>query len=803
MTVEHDNKAAVEFLLRWKPGGPWVLTAIRPDRKHIATQTFDPHSIADLGTWLGEYNGNRNIYFHVNPTFKPMGKKAEREDIASLSWLHVDIDPRAGEDLGEEQARALELVTTKLPTGVPKPTCVIFSGGGYQAFWRLEEPLELTGKLPEAEDAKLYNLQLEILFGGDNCHNVDRIMRLPGTINIPDDRKRKKGRVEALAHVVEFTNALYTLASFSKAPEIQSTNDASFGDSGGGSGIHVNVGGNVTRTNDMLDLEEYEVPPNIQRIIGTGTDEFSDVSKRKDNTKSSWLFQAVCGLVRCEVPDEIIYGIITDKDWPIAESVLAASNADRYAKRQIERAKEVAIDPKLEWLNRNFAVIENIGGACRIIEEVEDDFSDGDNSFKRTRLTVQSFADFKNRYMNKPIQIGVDADGVPKYKPMGEWWLSNPHRRQFRTITFAPGRDVVNAYNLWQGFACPSIPGDCNLYLDHLRDNVCLGNQEHFDYLMGWMARMIQQPAQAGEVAVVLRGGKGTGKSFFAVELGKLLGRHFLHVSNGSHLTGNFNAHLRDLVLLFADEAFYANDRKHESILKTLITENTLTIERKGVDVETAPNFIHLIMASNDRHVVPAGPGERRFFVLDVGREHQQDSQYFSAISKQMDSGGREALLHMLLHYDLEGFDVRSVPATEALAEQKRLTMASEQEWWYQKLMKGCILKRTDGWPNQISKAALVDDYVSHMKDFQIPRRATETMLGIFYKSIWPGTTIKSTLPMIASEYTDEFGHVRLSDKVRVPHFRLPTLDDFRTKWDEEMFPGEWPDHEADDAPPF
>ena len=106
-------------------------------------------------------------------------------------------------------------------------------------------------------------------------------------------------------------------------------------------------------------------------------------------------------------------------------------------------------------------------------------------------------------------------------------------------------------------------------FLGHIRSNVCQGNQQYYVYLLGWMARLVQKPNQTGEVAIVLRGGKGVGKSFFAKHFGKLFGRHYLEVSNSSHLVGNFNAHLRDTVLLFADEAFYAND-KNTCRFKTL-----------------------------------------------------------------------------------------------------------------------------------------------------------------------------------------------------------------------------------------
>src|SRR5262249_30889666 len=157
---------------------------------------------------------------------------------------------------------------------------------------------------------------------------------------------------------------------------------------------------------------------------------------------------------------------------------------------------------------------------------------------------------------------------------------------------------------------------------------------------------------------------------FFATHFGHLFGRHYMQVSNPSHLVGNFNAHLRDTVLLFADEAFYAGDKKHEGILKTLITEDTIPIESKGVDVVTCPNFVHLIMASNEPHIVRAGIDERRFLVLDVGEGHKQDIEYFKAIASELENGGYANLLDFLLRYDLSGFEVRTVPGTAALSEQ-------------------------------------------------------------------------------------------------------------------------------------
>lgn len=777
-----DNAAAIEFLLRWMPDGPWVLTAIATDRKSINTQTFYPTDLKSVQLWLAEHNGKRNLYFHVNPPMHDIKKKAEREDIKSVDWFHVDIDPRAGEDLGEERIRALGLLTTKLPKGVPEPTVVIFSGGGYQAFWRLTNPIPIDGDLPKADDAKRYNIQLEMMFGADNCHNIDRIMRLPGSINIPDARKRKKGRVETLAELVSFNDLAYSTSEFIKAPELQTETEQIKG------GIVVKVSGNIERIDDVSELDQWDVPDRVKVIMVQGS--HPDQPKEGDNSRSAWLFDFCCQMVRCGVPDDVIFSIVTDPEWGIAESVVEVKGGgEKYALRQIQRAKESAIDPWLAYFNEKYAVIKQFAGRCLVVNEVFDPVL-GTN-----KLMKMTLPQWEQGYENKFVQVGEDANGNPKWKPAGVWWRKHPQRRQFETIVFAPEVMVPeDCYNMWKGFAVSSIPGECDLFLAHVHDNVCNGDEEHYDYLMKWLGRLVQKPASPGEVAIVLRGGRGVGKSVFANVVGSLFGRHYMQVSNSSHLVGNFNSHLRDLVLMFADEAFYAGDKKHESVLKMLVTEATMPIEAKGVDIETAPNYIHLIMASNDMHVIPAGGDERRFFMLDVAQHHQQDNSYFHKLLAQMDDGGREALLHHLRSIDLEGFNVRRVPSTDALREQKLLSLDQDQEWWYQKLMKGQLLYDGDDWPKEVMSRDLVEDYVEHGRRHHISKRSTETTLGRFLHRALPRISTSRRMAKILVPAGDGWTKEK---SIRALFYDIPSLGECREKWEELHGPTDWPQEDA------
>ena len=764
-----ENHNAINFLRQFAPDRPWVLTAIELDRKSIHTKTFNPitpspHKLDDFKRFLVQNNGVRNIYFQVNPLTRTLTKKASRTDIQSLAWLHVDIDPRAGENIDDEQARIHKLLTTKLPKGVPPPTAIIFSGGGYQGFWKLETPLPINGELEAAEEAKRYNLQLELLFKADNCHNIDRIMRLPGTINLPDAKKAKAGRKPQLARLVSFDDSrIYPLSAFSKSAQVQAPEMSGFGLTG----KKVKLENNIPKLNTIDELDQWEISDRLKIIAVQG--KHPDEVKKGDDSRSAWVFDFCCNLVRRNVPDEVIFSVLMDPDFGISESILElGTNATKYAMRQIERAKEEADNPALRQLNEKYAVIQSYGSKCRIVYEVFDPV------LGRPELVAQGVDDFSRWYGNKKVQIGEDDKGVPKFAPLGKWWFYHPDRRGYQSIIFAPNKDITGHYNLWKGYGCQDIPGECGRFLGHIKHILCNDNEEYYQYLINWLARTVQFPDCPGEVAIILRGGRGTGKSFFAKEVGKIFGRHFMQVSNSNHLVGNFNNHLRDKILLFADEAFWANDKKHESTLKTLVTERTLTIEAKGVDAVSAPNFVHLIMASNDQHVVPAGADERRFFVLDVNPEHQQNTDYFGTIAQEMKNGGTEALLHYLKNVDLSNFDVYKAPETEALKEQKLLSLTLEQAWWYSCLQHGTI-GDSEFWPDIIPVTKLMAAYLSYAQALNHNRRSTETSLGIYLKQICPG--IRKRRTRVRQEGIEQ------GAGKQVNIYKLPPLAECRAQW--------------------
>ncbi len=800
--VKHKTKDSIDFLKKWCPEGPWVLTAIIPDGK-TETVTFAPAAWKKAVDWIESHQGKRNLYFHVNPVRGVLNNKASKEDIARMAWLHIDIDPRAGEDFDEERVRALEL----LQKFELRPSVIVDSGGGFQGFWKLRrsEKLDINGVIAKAQELEAYNQQLEKVFQADHCHNVDRIMRLPGTINVPTAKKLSKGRVPTLATLVEWNDVDYSIDQFTAAPRVQSSEEPGLG----GGRPKVKITGNVpdigTEELAAWAIENGKtINDHCLALIATGQD---PIDPTKYPSRSEALFKVCCDLVRAEVPDEMIFAVITGSN-EIAASVKDKPSWENYALRQIERAHEEAIDPMLRFLNEKHAVVSDIGGKCRIISEV------WDNAMDRFRISKQSFEDFRNRYRNRKVIVGHTEKGHPVEKAAGNFWIDHPNRRQYETIIFAPGQEVEDAYNLWKGFACDSLPGNKHeSFLKHIFLNVCSGDEEHYKYLLGWMARLIQHPDGPGEVAVVLRGRRGTGKSFFAKILGGLFGRHFLQVSDSKHLVGSFNAHLRDTVLLFGDEAFFAGDKKHESVLKTLVTEEHLVIEGKGVDAEAAPNYVHLILASNEDWAVPAGLDERRFFVVEMGEENKQDHAFFKKVKSDIDDGGRESLLHFLMTYDLADFEIRRVPQTIALQDQKIMSMSSEVQWLFDKIWEAKTLRTSEDWKPDVLKDSWYDDYIDELqrqgRNFRMPRTAFWKFIGNAMPDGWPITKQETRdVP-----FTNEQGF-EITVRKRAYVCYLPPVEEVREYWNINFGgPFNWPklqgeqasleENEGDDDIPF
>ena len=349
-----DPDAAVAFLKLLRPRGPWALSAIYPDAESsrvvgdsgkLPTRTFMDAKKARA--WIAARSGKANLYYTLNRTGQ-LSKKPDKGDVLAVEYQHVDIDSDDQGSLAGDSVRKAAVVTRLSALNIPGgPTLVVDSGGGLQALWRLDGASDTVEGKTESERV---NEALIAALGGDGpTWSIDHLMRLPGTVNLPDARKRAKGRVPAPTLLLEANDRSYGRWEFPVAPDRPKLDEVE------------TVFGDPEPIDDLDALaNQYSLSDRTLAIIRDG--EGPTPKDGGDNSRSGWLFSGVLSLAYAGVPPEQILGIITDPRWEISASVLAKDNVDEYAERQVrnalrlvtaERSVEFADDISIESISND------------------------------------------------------------------------------------------------------------------------------------------------------------------------------------------------------------------------------------------------------------------------------------------------------------------------------------------------------------------------------------------------------------------------------------------------------------------
>jgi hypothetical protein len=398
-----------------------------------------------------------------------------------------------------------------------------------------------------------------------------------------------------------------------------------------------------------------------------------------------------------------------------SSSNLSSKPSSRTAFKPTLKPAGEDIDDRLGVLNQTYAIVRWNSQTLIMNERFE-----SDNKRILSFMTKDSFL----LWQKNNIFWQENNDGSVKPVELGTAWLKWPNRRQYIDVTFAPNAvERPETYNLWSGFSFePSVEGSCVIFLDHLLKNVCQNNQEYYHWIMSWMADLVQKPERKIGTALVLRGEMGVGKSVVFRHLGALMAMHYLTVQKTEHVTGRFNGHLVDKLLIFLDEAFWAGNKEAESSLKTLVSEDGVAVELKGKDLYYMRSYIRIGMSTNSDWSVPTGlRDERRFAVFDVGDAVKQNHEYFALMEKELMNGGYAKLLHTLLNYQYDPYAVAVIPKTEALLEQKMFSMSHELRWWSTCLNDQRVATvESVGWPLKISREEFYNSYLDYCKKMNV-----------------------------------------------------------------------------------
>ncbi len=298
------------------------------------------------------------------------------------------------------------------------------------------------------------------------------------------------------------------------------------------------------------------------------------------------------------------------------------------------------------YLNQFFCIFDNLPGVC------------GFRRDRRQAYTISKVTDIMRTNNPSIMNEYFQSDYVKRYKEY-----------TFRPTMFNTRGLVYNSYI--PPPASISFDADivkrekCPKWFEFIYRVIAGGNVSVARWINAWISVLMVKGKTSK--SIVLTGAKGTGKTTFGDVVGDLVGRdYFLSLEDLQRIGSNFNSLFERKILTVIQEVDAGGGRDRvQNKIKSLITEETMPIERKGVDAFIAPSFNNFIFISNHSDPVDITEDNRRFLIVRVGCEKQNNFEFFNAMRGEV-SSNIEDLRAYYLNLGNNCIDIiRNIPQTE------------------------------------------------------------------------------------------------------------------------------------------
>jgi hypothetical protein len=297
-------------------------------------------------------------------------------------------------------------------------------------------------------------------------------------------------------------------------------------------------------------------------------------------------------------------------------------------------------------------------------------------------LTFLPPEQFKLEVQN--IFVARNIGGAIKRMPAEKFWKESPDRHQ-RQLVFKPSGTVYPfEFNLWRGYGVEPQKGwqKQRPLLRHIREVICRRDMEKFKYVIRLLAWMVQNPEKHSGVVLMLKSRKqGTGKSTLGKVMLDIFGQHGALIDDKDRLLGRFTDWLETKSFVLAEEILWAGDHKAADKFKSLVTGDTIQVERKFGGVWQIANRLKIIATTNHDHAIAAGVQDRRNVVLDVDDGRAGDKAWFDGLYRDLEDGGTSEFLGFLQRVKLGDWHPRQILKTAETAEQQRMSGDSVSQW--------------------------------------------------------------------------------------------------------------------------
>jgi hypothetical protein len=273
---------------------------------------------------------------------------------------------------------------------------------------------------------------------------------------------------------------------------------------------------------------------------------------------------------------------------------------------------------------------------------------------------IRTRAEITQKYEDL-LYYDKDKNGKGVKNPFTTKWFKDPTKISYHNVVFIPKKLspelAKNHFNLFKGYRAENLPVCKNYELiepvkSHLFNIISKGREEVYNYLLQWLAQLIQNPCVKTQVFIILKSEPGSGKNIILDMISKkIIGEYAVDTAAPERVFfGNFNSLLSNKVLVVCNEAGNGM-RSCIDRIKDVVTSPTINIEKKGIDPIVFDNYANVIATTNNRAPIPISPEDRRLVLLDVSMAKKGDEEYFN---KLLEIYNNDLAISALYHYLLE-----------------------------------------------------------------------------------------------------------------------------------------------------
>ena len=216
-----------------------------------------------------------------------------------------------------------------------------------------------------------------------------------------------------------------------------------------------------------------------------------------------------------------------------------------------------------------------------------------------------------------------------------------------------------------------------DMMLDFIKQVWCNNNQESYEYVLNWLANMIQ--GNKNNTILYLKSfvegiGKSTVTQFI---LYHVLGKDVCIEANSDVLKSSYNEILSGKLMVVFEELESACDRDWQIMstkLKRWSTSNEVIYSDKYIKSYTSNNINNYIINTNVE-AIKASEG-RRYYILDLSTQYKNNHAFFNELYDTCfnDEVGK-AFYHFMLKRDTKKFNPQNFVETQAkkIAQSDRL----------------------------------------------------------------------------------------------------------------------------------